>query len=93
MINNFLDLGSIAPYADLLEALIKNTAQRGLLETSVATVMDRVRYGWVKRPAPTPQVGEKSQEWLLLRELLPEALDPVVRAELVFYEALPRWAI
>lgn len=93
MINNFLDLGSIAPYADLLEALIKNTAQRGLLETSVATVMDRVRTGYIKRPAPTPQVGEKSQEWLLLRELLPEALDPVIRAELAFYDALPRWAV
>jgi hypothetical protein len=93
MINNFLDLGSIAPYADLLETLIKNTAQRGLLETSVATVMDRVRNGWIKRPAPTPQVGEKSQEWLLLRELLPEALDPVIRAELAFYDALPRWAV
>ncbi len=93
MINNFLDLGSIAPYADLLEALIKNTAQRGLLETSVATVMDRVRNGWVKRPVPTPQVSEKSEEWQLLRELLPEALDPVIRAELAFYDALPKWAV
>jgi hypothetical protein len=93
MINNFLDHGSLAPYADLLEALIKNTAQRGLLETSVATVMDRVRHGYVKRPVPTPPVGDKSQEWLHLRELLPAALDPVIRAELVFYNALPKWAI
>lgn len=93
MLNNFLDLGSLAPYADLLEGLIRNTAQRALLETSVKIVMGRVRSGYAKRPVPTPQVDERSAEWQLLRELLPEALDPVIRAELAFYDALPKWAI
>lgn len=93
MLNNFLDLGSLAPYADLLERLIRNTAQRGLLETSVQTVMDRARNGWKKRAVPKPQVDERSAEWQLLRDLLPEALDPVIRAELEFYDALPRRAI
>ena len=55
--------------------------------------MARVRNGYVQRPIPTPQVGEKSQEWLLLREVFPEALDPVIRAELDFYDALPKWAV
>ena len=91
MINNFLDLGAIAPYADLLESLIRNTALRGLMETSVAAVMNRVRNGWNK--PPIEQVDENSAEWQLLRELLPEALDPTIRAELAFYNALPRWAV
>lgn len=93
MLNNFLDLGSLAPYADLLELLLCNTAQRSLMETSVKTVMERVRNGWKHRPAPTPQVDEHSAEWRLLRDLLPEALDPVMRAELEFYDALPKWAL
>ena len=91
MIINFLDLGAIAPYADLLESLIRNTALRGLMETSVAAVMNRVRNGWNK--PPIEQVDENSAEWQLLRELLPEALDPTIRAELAFYNALPRWAL
>lgn len=93
MLNNFLDLGSLAPYADLLERLIRNTALRNLMETSVATVMDRARKGWAKKPTPTEQVNEHSAEWKLLRDLLPEALDPVIRAELEFYETLPKWAV
>ena len=93
MLNNFLDLGPLAPYADLLERLIRNTALRGLMETSVNTVMGRARNGWAKKPIPTEQVDEHSAEWQLLRDLLPEALDPVIRAELEFYEALPKWAV
>jgi hypothetical protein len=77
---------------DLLESLMRNTQQRSLLDTSVGTVMERVRRGWKKRPDPTPQVDEHSPEWKLLRELLPEALDPVIRSELMFYGALPAWA-
>lgn len=93
MLNTFLDGGALAPYADLLERLIRKTALRGLMETSVKTVMDRVRNGWEKKPIPTDQVDEYSAEWQLLRDLLPEALDPVRRAELDFYEALPEWAV
>ena len=92
MINGSIDKRALAAYADLLEVLIKNTAQRGLLETSVKSHIDRARNGDAKRP-PTPQVGEQSREWQLLRELLPEALDPVIRAELAFYDVLPRWAV
>lgn len=93
MLNTFLDRGSLAPYADLLERLIRNTALRGLMETKVLIVMDRVRKGWAKKPTPTEQVDEHSAEWQLLRDLLPEALDPVIRAELEFYEVLPKWAV
>jgi hypothetical protein len=92
MLNTFLDRGSLAPYADLLERLIRNTALRGLMDTSVKMVMGRARNGWEKRRVPTPQVDEHSAEWRLLRDLLPEALDPVIREELVFYDALPKWA-
>lgn len=93
MINGSIDKKALAPYANLLEALIKNTSQRDLLKTSAKNHIDRARNGDGKRRVPTQQVDEKSQEWKLLRELLPEALDPVIRAELAFYDALPRWAI
>lgn len=39
------------------------------------------------------QKDEKSSvEWRLLRHLLPEALDPVIRGELNYLDALPGWA-
>jgi hypothetical protein len=92
-INNSLDVGPVRQYADLLETLIQNTAARGLLKTKVRNLLDGARSGYAMHMYPTPQVDEKSREWALLRQLLPEALDPVVRAELDFYESLPEWAV
>lgn len=77
------DKGIISKYATLLARLIENTAQYKLLETSVGEHINR---------ASTPQVDESSEEWALLKFLLPEALDPVIRAELIYLDALPDWA-
>ncbi len=38
------------------------------------------------------QADKQSLEWQLLRELLPEALDPLLREELIYLDALPNWA-
>jgi hypothetical protein len=75
--------GVISQYAILLTRLIENTAQYKLLETTVGDHIKR---------ATATQVDESSQEWKLLKELLPEALDPVIREELIYYDALPKWA-
>jgi hypothetical protein len=89
MLNSQLNEGSqkgkgiISQYATLLARLIENTAQYKLLETTVGEHINR---------ASAPQVDESSQEWALLKSLLPEALDPVIRAELIYLDALPDWA-
>lgn len=77
------DKGIISQYATLLARLIENTAQYQLLETTVGEHINR---------ASARQVDESSQEWALLKSLLPEALDPVIRTELKYLDALPDWA-
>lgn len=77
------DKGVISKYATLLAKLIENTAQYKLLETSVGDHINRVA---------ARQVDESSNEWTLLKNLLPEALDPVIRTQLKYLDALPDWA-
>lgn len=90
MLNTFQNSGSLAPYARLLTALIENTSQRGLLKGSVGEHLRRAIKG--HRLGHIEQVSEASPEWRLLRELLPEALDPFTRQRLVEAGALPAWA-
>ncbi|UVC15325.1 hypothetical protein [Mesorhizobium onobrychidis] len=48
----------------------------------------------LRRHSAEQQVDEQSSaEWRLLKHLLPEALDPVVRNELKYLDALPEWAV
>lgn len=90
MLNTFQNSGSLAPFARLLTTLIENTSQRDLLKGKVGEHLERSitshRLGHVE------QVGEQSPEWRLLRDLLPEALDPFVRQRLIDAGALPAWA-
>lgn len=84
MLNTFLHSGTFSPYTDLLMRLIHNTRSRDLLESSVGN--------HIRRHRAELQVGEQSPEWKLLQRLLPEALDPVLREELTYLDALPDWA-
>lgn len=84
MLNTHLHFGTFAPYADLLTRLIENTAISDLLETKVGDHLRRHRN--------QVQADLESPEWCLLRHLLPEALDPVLREELLYLDALPDWA-
>ena len=90
MLNTFQNSGSLAPFARLLTTLIENTSQHDLLKGKVCEHLERSitshRLGHVE------QVGEQSPEWRLLRDLLPEALDPFVRQRLIDAGALPAWA-
>jgi len=90
MLNTYLNSGSLAPYALLLTALIGNTSQRALLTGTVGKHLSRSITG--RRLGHIEQADEKSLEWKLLRELLPEALDPFIRQELEDLDALPGWA-
>lgn len=85
MLNTHLHTGTFAPYADLLTRLIENTAISNLLKTKVGDQLRRHR--------DDAQADLQSPEWQLLRRLLPEALDPVLREELSYLDALPVWAL
>lgn len=76
--------GVISQYADLLRQLLRNTAMHTLLSTAVGQHLSR---------ATAEQKDESSPEWQLLRQLLPEALDPLFRDELIYLDALPSWAL
>jgi hypothetical protein len=77
------DRGVISRDARLLTQLIENSAQSELLDSKVGEHLRR---------ATAIQADESSSEWQLLRHLLPEALDPVLREELAYLAALPNWA-
>ena len=85
MLNNRLNHRQISSYATLLTQLIKNTSiSSKLLE---GTVGDHLR-----RSCAEYQADEQSDEWKLLRELFPEALDPLIRSQLQELGSLPPWA-
>ena len=90
MMNTYQNSGMLAPYARLLTTLIENTSQRLLLKGSVGEHLRRSITG--HRHGHVEQADEKSPEWLLLREVLPEALDPFIRQRLKDTGALPGWA-
>lgn len=85
MLNTYLHNGDFSRYVALLTRLVQNTAISTSLKPSVWEHMQRHRN--------EKQADEQSREWRHLRELLPEALDPVLRAELTYLEAMPAWAI
>lgn len=84
MLNTYLHGGTFAEYADLLKKLIENTASYDLLNTNVGVHLNRHR--------AAVQVGSETPPWQILKELIPEALDPVLREELIYLDALPDWA-
>lgn len=84
MLNTYLHGEIFSPYSDLLTRLIKNTAVFELLDGKVGEHL--------KRHAGKEQLHEDSSEIRLLKELLPEALNPIIRNELRYLDALPKWA-
>lgn len=84
MLNTYLHNGDFARYTNLLTRLITNSAIGDWMKESVWEHMTRHEAG--------NQADEQSFEWRLLRQLLPEALDPVLREELLYLDALPEWA-
>lgn len=90
MMNTYQNSGSLAQYASLLMTLIQKTACQGALNGSVGEHLARSIKGHCK--GDVEQAEQNSPEWLLLKELFPEALDPFVRRRLLDLGMLPAWA-
>jgi len=87
MLNSKLSSSAFAPYADLVEAFLTNTALSSLLgRPSLRKTLENAR-------ASEIQVGPDHSTWKAMARLFPEALDGLVRAELQDLAQLPRWAI
>jgi hypothetical protein len=84
VINTYLNNGDFARYTNLLTQIIQNTAIDEWIKPSVWKHMNL--------HGSSDQAAQDSPEWLLLRDLLPEVLNPVFREELRDLDALPRWA-
>ncbi len=90
MLNTYLSSKTLPGFAQLLTELISNTSQRDLLKGSVGKHLRKAIDG--HRTGEIYQVDQSSPEWVLLKKLFPEALDPFVRQRLVSAYALPTWA-
>ncbi len=84
LLNTYLNNGDFARFTDLITHLIKSTAIAPFIKPSV--------WKHMQDHSSPEQADQRSPEWTLLRQLLPEALDPILREELSFLDALPPWA-
>jgi hypothetical protein len=86
MLNSKLSSAEFAPYADLLEAFLRTTPLANLLDRpSLQKILSNARAGHVQISAGHPV-------WNAVARLFPEALDNVVRAEMMDLVQLPTWA-
>lgn len=83
MLNTYLHNGDFARYTNLLTRLIENTTIGPSIKSTV--------WEHMRRHSDDDQADENSPEWRLLRRLLPEAFNPVLREELLYLDALPNW--
>jgi hypothetical protein len=83
MLNGRLNGKAFARYSDLIEFTLKRTHVS--TKPSVAHHLHRL---------DVPQADIiNSPEGRALRHLIPEIFDPLIREELLYYEALPGWAL
>lgn len=88
MLNTLLHIPSgLQRYALLIETLLQHTVLRDLLAGTVGQHIER---------AKAQMEGNLSlsddPEWEIMRLLVPEVFDPLVREELIYLTALPAWA-
>ena len=86
MLNSKLSAVAFAPYADLIETLLANTALSELLHRP------SLRQSLAKARDSETQIGPDHPVWMGIARLFPEALNGVVRAELMDLTRLPKWA-
>lgn len=86
MLNSKLSAAAFAPYADLIETFMETTPLADLLErSSLRKIQGNAR-------STHPQVHREHPVWKALARLFPEALDGIVRAEMMDLGRLPKWA-
>ena len=89
MLNTFLNAGSgIQMYALIVERLLRMTTLHGLLTGTVGTHLERA-----KKMAEGNLCLDFEPEWEIMRYLVPEVFDPVIRDELEYLDALPAWSV
>lgn len=84
MLNTYLSTGMLARYTDILTRLIEAIGERVQLTPKVGEHLRKYR--------DEDQASEVDPEWALLRSLIPEVFDPLLREELTYLDALPNWA-
>lgn len=84
MLNTFLSTGMLSRYTNILARLIEAVGERVQLTPKVSEHLRKFR--------DEDQANESAPEWTLLRSLLPEIFDPLLREELIYLDALPDWA-
>lgn len=88
MLNTWLNgRADVQRYALIIEHVIQTTPLATSLQSSVAQHLARAKE---EMDGNLCLPGES--EWIVMRYLLPELFDPVMREELRYFGALPRWA-
>lgn len=86
MLNSKLSAATFAPYADLIEMFLANTARSELLQRSSLRKCLAIARGSMT------QIGPDHPVWRAMALLFPEALNGLVRAEMQDLARLPKWA-
>ena len=88
MLNTMLNgRTDVQRFALLLEFLLERTPLKTLLNASVGKHIARA-----KKECDGNLCLEDEPEWDIMRHLIPEIFDPIVRNELLYLSSLPEWA-
>jgi hypothetical protein len=89
MLNTFLNAESgIQIYVLIIERLLRLTSQHHLLGGTVGKHIERA-----KRAMEGNLCLDYEPEWDIMRYLVPEVFDAVIRDELIYLDVLPTWAV
>lgn len=87
MLNSKMSSAAFAPYANLIQTFLETTPLSELAsKASLSKILNNAR-------AEHLQIDSSHVVWIALARLFPEALDGLVRAELIDLDKLPKWAI
>jgi hypothetical protein len=89
MLNTFLNADSgIQTYALIIERLLRLTSLHHLLDGTVGKHVERA-----KKAVEGNLCLDYEPEWDIVRYLVPEVFNPLIRDELVYLDVLPFWAV
>lgn len=86
MLNTRLNLSEYASFGALIETMLRTSPARHFILDAV------VERHIARAKARVAQVDDQHPVWMAAAWLFPEALDPLVRAELEDFGSLPAWA-
>lgn len=89
MLNSYFNGYRLAPYADMMEFLLKRVRHVGPTIPKVTT--EAINRKLAQRKEDTNQAGIEDPEWRAMEWLLPEVFDEVERELLRYTEKVPSW--